>query len=246
MLYYVFILLKRSKKEKIMKKVVKLAAILISMLLAAGCAPYQAAPNSIQAQPEQPQVKRATPVSKRPITRPRPAAPNNDLISVKVDTKESVTEIRGQNRVEKDYVVNYGMNKIEIVGPVFQKINRGCSEVELFKYAVDAYPGKRVDNIVHIRMEQNDWTAEIKTSPTTFPVTKKAVTCKAAALAISYVSVPLPDAARYFPAMDSLENFKGITNVDKNEVDERSTIVKGSTFPEVYGEVNRKTGFDIQ
>lgn len=239
-----------------MKNLVKLAVAVSMTCLAVGCAPYQPSPNEYQFQTlDQPETQPVAPPAKQPAAQPRPQTPSvasrpvsrprpvsRDSISAKVDSREQVQEVRSENHFDKDYMINLGMNKIEVVGPVFQKVNRGCSEVELFKFAVDFYQGKRVDNIIHIRMEESEISAEVKSSPTKQPSTTKSTVCKASALAISYVSVPLNEAEKIIPIV---ENIKAKSSGMSNEVDSESTNVNGSTLPEVYEEVNRRTGLEF-
>jgi len=211
-----------------MKKNLKVIIAASAMLLVTGCAPmYQ-----------------------QPVVQSTVAAPNRtvktsskDSVSVKVDVNKSVSEVRTANRLDKDYQINFGMNKIEIIGPVFQKENKGCSEVELFKFANETYADRRVDNIIHVRMEEIERIATIKPSPSDQPLTVKSSICKASALAITYVSVPLSDVPNLFPKFVEV---KGETRDVPGKTETETTVVNGSTLPAVYSEVNRRTGLEIR
>jgi len=220
-----------------MKKNLKMIIATSAMLLATGCAPVYQQPAT------QTTAARTTVAAPAPAPARTVNASQKDTISVQVDVKKSVSNIRPANRLDKDYQINFGMNKIEIIGPVFQKENKGCSEVELFKFANETYADKRVDNIIHVRMEEIERVASIRPSPSSQPLTVKASVCRASALAITYVSVPLSDVPNLFPKFAEV---KGETRdvPDKSEIE--TSVIKGSTLPAVYSEVNRKTGLEIR
>lgn len=129
---------------------------------------------------------------------------------------QTVTIVSSEKKQEKqslvDYEYNIGLNHVDVLGPVFLKSDGHCSEVELFRYATTVYQGKRVDNIIHVRMEETSETfgqdesaamaAAAKRNAYVEASSKKressTYSCKASALAVSYSPIPVEQSAEWF------------------------------------------------
>lgn len=155
---------------------------------------------------------------------------------------ETTTIVAQEKKQEKqsqmDFNYNIGLNHVEVLGPVFLKSDGHCSEVELFRYATTVYQGKRVDNIIHVRMEETSETFGQNETAAMAAATKRnayieasakkrestVYSCKSSALAVTYSSIPADQAENWFKVVgvpvgktgekSSVEVQNSVDNVD--------------------------------
>lgn len=135
-----------------------------------------------------------------------------------------------------EYSYGIGMNQVEVLGPVFLKSDGHCSEVELFRYATTVYQGKRVDNIIHVRMEETSETFGQNETAAMAAATKKnayieasaknrestVYSCKSSALAVTYNAISPDQAENWFKIVETLGTTSEKSSVEKSESKDNS------------------------